>query len=668
MVICIVMSSRRMTLSPWLFGAALVGFGLHWVLTRSGQQPPVTEALASTCKEPPVWISVAMAPPCNAEGWCWVGPPPPQRVTDLQDIHVLHPKSAWAVGPDGVWHWDGTKWRTLTIEGTVSVDSGAERTVTPGRLASVWAASDDDVWVASADRELSGRQHAYHWNGCRWQPDSPPDHHDKYAQPRWKLWGLHSTDLWMTGGREIYRHQGDGWKLAHRLGGDSAYVDLSVWGHAAQLWAVGWRASSAGASSAILGFDGTAWSEVVHTQPGQYLHEVHGTASDDVWAVGKTCREHVQEWSTEYATACEAAVRRYDGSRWVQAEAPSAGSLLGVWGSGARDVWTVFSGGIFHWNGVRWGLAAPGSLRAISGSAPDDVWAVGAGVPMHWNGTDWSPGTIVADDLWGAATDDVWAVGEGMAHWNGNTWEPVLSPIKAKLRAIWGRARDDIWAAGEEGHVVHYDGEAWSQVQAPVPKLESPARRRRLTTLVGSGTSVWTSGPSMGTLHWDGRTWTATDVEVEHILALSHSAAWAVTRSHLLQWRGRRWQQVAQIPTNTIGRVTALWTTGAHDIWLAGNLGVVRWSHLRWDAARPWPSPVHPPHEGFGSRVFGRGWTDDGGRVWIRGARGTLARWDGERWTSERMGAPSSNAVFRFGDTHPPEIWAATPMGVVRRK
>jgi hypothetical protein len=57
--------------------------------------------------------------------------------------------------------------------------------------------------------------------------------------------------------------------------------------------------------------------------------------------------------------------------------------FLGVWGSGATDVWVVGTfGAVEHWDGTAWSpvtSGVSGRINAVAGSGPNDVWAVGVG-------------------------------------------------------------------------------------------------------------------------------------------------------------------------------------------------------------------------------------------------------------------------------------------------
>lgn len=152
---------------------------------------------------------------------------------------------------------------------------------------------------------------------------------------------------------------------------------------------------------------------------------------------------------------------------------PITTTFLGIWGSGASDIWVVGEGGfIMHWNGSAWSTVASGTtehLLSVFGISSSDVWAVGsAGTIVHWNGATWS--TVASSTtqslhgVWGSGTSDVWAVGDSgtIVHWNGATWAAATSPTTQHLTGIYGNGASDIVACGQNGVILNYLGASWA--------------------------------------------------------------------------------------------------------------------------------------------------------------------------------------------------------------
>ena len=177
---------------------------------------------------------------------------------------------------------------------------------------------------------------------------------------------------------------------------------------------------------------------------------VWGSSSSDVWAGGAS-----------------STLLHYDGTSWsqVSTQIPNVDS---IWGSGPSDVWFVGSTRVLHWNGSGLANAASftGPLLAVSGSGPNDVWVTGANTYMHhYNGTSWSlvfPGagsTYFA--VFARTATEVWAgsvtPGKETTRWNGINWTPYKADARVFFHSIAGEAANDLWAAGNS-LVGHWTG------------------------------------------------------------------------------------------------------------------------------------------------------------------------------------------------------------------
>jgi hypothetical protein len=162
--------------------------------------------------------------------------------------------------------------------------------------------------------------------------------------------------------------------------------------------------------------------------------------------------------------------------------------------------------------------------------------------------TDLSPSSTGDNELNGAvalAEDTVWAVGgynvtpsprSGqylIEKWNGTVWATVtVSPVPTVgiLNGIAATSQNDIWAVGDNG-ILHYDGTAWSQVNAP-------------------------NGANGVAVH------TATD-------------AWAVSNSNILHYDGA-WSVSTPLPANSAlygVAVIAPQISSQIDVWAVGTSG-----------------------------------------------------------------------------------------------
>src|SRR5215510_2600140 len=177
---------------------------------------------------------------------------------------------------------------------------------------------------------------------------------------------------------------------------------------------------------------------------------------------------------------------------------PQGNHLIGVWGSGASDVWAVgYFGTIVHWNGSTWTSALSGTtnyLLGVWGSGANDVWAVGtSGTVLHWNGSTWTSALSGTPNylsgVWGSGASDVWAVGASgtIVHWDGSAWTSALSGTTNSLLGVWGSGANDVWAVGTSGTILHWDGSAWTSASSGTPNS--------LLGVWGSGANdVWAVG------------------------------------------------------------------------------------------------------------------------------------------------------------------------------
>jgi hypothetical protein len=234
------------------------------------------------------------------------------------------------------------------------------------------------------------------------------------------------------------------------------------------------------------------------------------------------------------------------------------------------DVWTsgpdTSSGGApqaAHWDGHEWKVVpieVPASTAAlISASSSSfhlaalpqgEVWVAGTLYPKPGSGNSHTHTLLLrrTNDGWHEVSvpdvpglgeialidaNDAWMDGYGsMLHWNGQQWTKVSAPVdKMRIREIDATATDDVWAVGDEpgqrqgtSHVVimHWDGKAWSRV--PVPQIPTPASFKSTFQFELRGVAAvskddaWAVGFLLGdttdfykqqtiALHWDGKAW-----------------------------------------------------------------------------------------------------------------------------------------------------------------
>ena len=209
---------------------------------------------------------------------------------------------------------------------------------------------------------------------------------------------------------------------------------------------------------------GSAWRLVGSPSPGTLangLDKIIALSPTDAWAVGSKLHGEIET---------SALVERYDGSAWSEARSPlvDEAALLDVDGTSARDVWavgTVWGVGrilIEHYDGSRWTrVSAPMldtdyvQLGAVDAISPMDVWAAG----------------YFLDRATGVYRNLV-------SHYDGVAWSLVEAPALGRgdnqLFDLAAVNADNVWVVGHAFHqgrfhplAMPFTGRKWRVVTAP---------------------------------------------------------------------------------------------------------------------------------------------------------------------------------------------------------
>ena len=186
-------------------------------------------------------------------------------------------------------------------------------------------------------------------------------------------------------------------------------------------------------------------------------------------------------WERDKPPEIHPLVEEWTGSRWVALPAPDSpdptgfySQLNGLTVRSGRDAWAVGSyvsqthGGqqplIEHWEGRRWSVVASpvvpvyAALNDVVAFSGTDAWAVG-----YQGGAEPGAGSPLIE------------------HWNGVAWSLVQAPAPsdlASLHAVSGTSGNDIWAVGSydttadiwgKSLIEHWDGQSWRVVDSPDP-------------------------------------------------------------------------------------------------------------------------------------------------------------------------------------------------------
>ncbi|MFB3739791.1 MAG: hypothetical protein ACE14W_12625, partial [Candidatus Velamenicoccus archaeovorus] len=245
------------------------------------------------------------------------GPTIGYPTSGLNDVAVLSPSDAWAVGwagPEALTeHWDGRRWRI--VPGAPGPRRAALRAVTP--------ISPDDVWAVGRSRS---EPLVEHWDGTGWSVVPFPRIADLSFLDLSSVAGVSASEVWAAGMAAtdptltrpsvnlaiVGRWDGERWTiLARRKGPFSLGATIEATSPS-DLWLL---TGGILATGSIAHWDGTAWRDVrfPRTGPKESLLGVEGIRDvafvdgREAWAVGS------QELSGDDAPLIE----RWDGSTWV---------------------------------------------------------------------------------------------------------------------------------------------------------------------------------------------------------------------------------------------------------------------------------------------------------------------------------------------------------------
>jgi hypothetical protein len=203
-------------------------------------------------------------------------------------------------------------------------------------------------------------------------------------------------------------------------------------------------------TSDLISYEGAAWSPTA-VPATDTIHAVWGSASDDIFAVGRN-----------------GMILHHDGLAWARQAAPVSVDLRAVWGTGPADVYAAgddFT--LLHYDGLAWSVVHSGVLAGSAGAfaalvvAGNDVIAAGSsGVFDDVAGSPVQTSAVPASALWGTSAMELWAAGPGIAGYDGATWTATTATLAPDGAALAGNAPDDIYAVGSSAY--HFDGATWS--------------------------------------------------------------------------------------------------------------------------------------------------------------------------------------------------------------
>jgi hypothetical protein len=116
-------------------------------------------------------------------------------------------------------------------------------------------------------------------------------------------------------------------------------------------------------------------------------------------------------------------------------------------------------------------------VSAVSVAGPDLAYATVNGDLVRYDGTDWGPNPVLFPGghelyaLW-STPEVVFATGQSPGSiytLRGPTWAVEDTKTLEYFSSIYGLSPTDVWAGTVQGHLYHYDGTSWTQIDWEAP-------------------------------------------------------------------------------------------------------------------------------------------------------------------------------------------------------
>jgi photosystem II stability/assembly factor-like uncharacterized protein len=574
-------SSRGVLVGAVMICAILMAFTMSYPLAQPGHWVDINQTTYTLRSVFMLSLTVGWAVGDSGtillwNGFQWTLVQSPTTL-DLHSVFfpdVSNPNDGWIVGQsDGsfpaILHWDGVAW--VRLDTTLGISWAAGQV---GDLWSVYFLSPSDGWAVGAPGTVTN---IVHWSGS---------------------WGA-----------------GGSWTTKASPDVVSTFYSVQVLSNTATPVGGYMVGGVAGASGAILYWDGANWNKYVGTVPAAALRSISMISSTDAWAVGDAIvtnptviRLSGTTWGGPMSISALGIRNLYSVVAIDANNAVAVGSLMNV---GATDIikFTTPS-----WTAV----SSPATVDLFSvckvPSAPSELWAVGAGGTILLNTSSASGGA----GTWRVLTSPVGA---------GDLRVPPRSP---NLRSVHFTSPSDGWAVGDNGTIIEYDGITWSTYQtAPI--------------VPNNLTSVYTISPTDG---------------------------WAVgANGTILRLTSSGWGVVARcggptcLQNVTLRSVFELTTGGAWAVGNASNAGSGPATILHWIPPGPW-SQV-PSNTANGANLNSIFLLADGSEGWAVGDSGTktvIDHWKSGVWTVVTYNPPFAGSLALDSvvivNNNPSNVWA----------
>lgn len=273
-------------------------------------------------------------------------------------------------------------------------------------------------------------------------------------------------------------------------------------------------------------------------------------------------------------------------------------------------------------------------------------------------------------------------------------FSPNPSPEYSVLNSVSAISSDDAWAVGNYeideataaqcALVLHWDGEAWSQVDIPI---SSSTESELLGVSALSSSNVWAVGYYLNEatgrgnaliLHWDGLAWSqidgpfpgSTGSGLRAVDAVADDDVWAVggyygadsdhvNETLILHWDGKAWSRVkSPSPRPFFNTVAAVSVASAREAWAVGHYGsdqqglLLHWDGVAWSKVRcPVPDALLL---GVYSESRSNAWAVAGGLI---------LHWNGSVWARSDHPPIRRPYLVDVDGTRPRNVWVVGSSG-----
>lgn len=266
--------------------------------------------------------------------------------TLMRKIWANSAKNVYTVGFNDqnkgkMWNFDGNRWNSVAI-------TSSEGGIIQGAfdLESIYGFAANDIWAVGEQSRLNPNPPPnfldssliIHFDGSQWR-----EHQIQRGRSLVDVWGSSPSSVWAVGlAGTAYFFNGVSW--GRRTIRDDINFNCLTGNSSSDIYALGYKLDTSpydSIASYIFHFDGNTWSLrdslIENTFPPQ-----HTFGTSRIWALNSS-----EVFTTGYG------IFRKSGVGWTKVY--DDGSLFGgIDGNAPNNIFTVGSGGIYHFNGSDW--------------------------------------------------------------------------------------------------------------------------------------------------------------------------------------------------------------------------------------------------------------------------------------------------------------------------